>query len=129
VERQVEGKGKGVQALAGVLHGGEERLVVVLVVRAAVAVAVGSSHLPHYPLILGSGRAREEEDARWRWEWWERMDVVVRNPLTEQSHELLLSSSSLLIYLSRPVPSRLVLTWASSLALAPALYSTRPGRQ
>ena len=60
----MEGKGKGVQALAGVLHGGEERLVVVLVVRApaAVAVAVGSSHLPHYPpdsgLRKGKGRER-----------------------------------------------------------------------
>ena len=90
MERQVEGKGKGVQALAGVLHGGEERLVVVLVVRApadAVAVAVRSSHLPHYPpdsgLREGKGREGEEgEDARWRREWWEQMDVVVRNPLT-----------------------------------------------
>jgi len=46
VERQVEGEGKGVQALAGILHGGEEGLVVVLVVRApaaAVAVAVAAS--------------------------------------------------------------------------------------
>lgn len=104
VEWQVEGKGKGVEALAGVLHGGEERLVVVLVVRAAVAVAaaVGSSHLPHYPpdsgLRKGKGGGGCEVE----------MGMVGTDGCGRpQSHELLLSSSSLLIYLSRPVPSRL----------------------
>jgi hypothetical protein len=52
----VEGEGVrgGVQGLVGVLHGGEERLVVVVVVgvgvgvgAAAASVAVGASHLPH----------------------------------------------------------------------------------
>ena len=67
VQRHVEGKGKGVQALAGVLHGGEKRLVVVLVVRAraAVAVAVGSSHLAHYPLIPAVEGQGQGEEARW----------------------------------------------------------------
>jgi hypothetical protein len=56
-----------VQALAGVLHGGEKRLVVVLVVRAraAVAVAVGSSHLAHYPLIPAVEGQGQGEEARW----------------------------------------------------------------
>lgn len=63
----MEGEGKGVQALAGVLHGGEKRLVVVLVVRAraAVAVAVGSSHLAHYPLIPAVEGQGQGEEARW----------------------------------------------------------------
>lgn len=88
VEWQVEGKGKGVEALAGVLHGGEERLVVVLVVRAAVAVAVavGSSHLPHYPpdsgLRKGKGGGGCEVE----------MGMVGTDGCGRpQSHELLLS--------------------------------------
>jgi hypothetical protein len=61
-----EGDGEWVEGLVGILHGGEERLVVMVLVgmaAAATGVAVACSHLPHscFLVILGV------EKGEWMW--------------------------------------------------------------
>ena len=74
----VEGEGKGVQALGGVLHRGEERLVVVLVVGVGAAaaaapapasVAVGTPHLPHSRDAPPRARVGEGNGLADGWMW------------------------------------------------------------